>query len=541
MVKAVKHMGEAATTLLVAAAVWLVLAVIGALMTPPWQSPRYSDHLAMPTDDTAIAAADPAVGSGTPMGAYAVRESTVSIPLTASTSVSAIVREPIGAPGKRPAVLMLHGAGTSKAADTYGDIAPQLASAGIVTMVADKRLDTYSLTHRDYVAMARDYEHELDALRAMDDVDASRVGVYAESEGTWITAVMTAERPDIAFTVITSAPVYSGRQQMTAAASTYFTMMQAPQGVIDDIPKLSMLDYGITGLDYADFSALPYYERMRQPALVSYGTLDPSMSVEQGAAEIRDRAANGAGNRNVTLRYYPANHQLRLGSSAALPNMTLDPNYVRDVASWINAVAAGTDADGWRTPMLAGAQPQQMFAVQFATPRSPLTLTSMTQIAVLAAGGIGLPLLAGLIGLASRLGGGLGGRQTDGEHARARRRRRFGRGVVWRLAALGAGAAAAMLAASAGIAAIVVVVLQLHSDPALFRAGWTTVRGAGALVALLWALVIVRMLRGLGRAGHSGPPEACTSGVAAPIIAAMVLIGAAMASGVLAFWGAYAI
>ena len=49
------------------------------------------------------------------------------------------------------------------------------------------------------------------------------------------------------------------------------------------------------------------------PLLINYGVKDTAMPVEQGA-RLLIKAANQAGNTNVTLRYYDANHQLRTGS-----------------------------------------------------------------------------------------------------------------------------------------------------------------------------------------------------------------------------------
>ncbi|NMN00218.1 hypothetical protein G1C96_0796 [Bifidobacterium sp. DSM 109958] len=490
-----RRMAGAARLAAATMVIWMVLAALGALMTPPWHPERYSDHIAVETPDTTIAAADPSVGTGTPMGTYEVRESTVTIPLTDAVSVNAIVREPVGAPGERPALLMLQGAGTGRATEVYGDIAPQLASAGIVTMVPDKRLDDYTLFHRDYVSMAHDYEKELDLLRAMPGVDPKRTGVYAESEGTWISAVMTDERPDIAFSVIVSSPVYSGREQMTMAASTYFAQTGVPRAVAGDIPKFTMLDFSLVRLDYADFDALSRFGRLTQPALVVYGTLDPSMPIEQGAREIRDRAASGSGNRNVTLRYYPTNHQMRLGARVSRPNLTLDPSYVRDVASWINAAAAGTGADGWRTPMTAGAQPDQMFAVRTgAMTGGAMSPRSLTQLAALMVGGAAALALAGVPGAAWGLMRGArramtGARGTAG----TRGTRGFGRGAAARLWALGTGTLVALLAAGVYLGLLVATSLQLESNEPLFHGGWVAMRVLSVLVALLWASALLRL------------------------------------------------
>lgn len=522
-----RRMAKAARLVAVAVVVWVVLAIIGALMTPPWRLQPYDDHIALASAYTSIASSHS--GSGTPIGTYQVRESTITIPLAAGVSVNAIVREPVGAQDGRPAMIMLHGAGTDDAGEAYGDLAPALASAGIVTMVPDKRLDNYSLMHRDYVAMAHDYEQEFDALRALPSVDPSKTGVYAESEGTWISAVMTAERPDIAFSVIAGAPVYSGRQMTAMAARTYFAMADVPDEVSDDIEKLSLLDFSLVRFNYADFNAMPYLDRLTQPTLVAYGTLDPSMPLEQGAKEIRDRAANGSGNRNVTLRYYPVNHQMRLGSMLPAPGQQLDPDYARDVAAWIQGVAAGTGADDWTTPMAAGVQPDQLFAVPATNGMASgaLSIRSLTQLVVLMAGGLGLLMLAGLAGGIAAAIRWLRGRRED-RHPR----RPIGLAApLWTLS----GGAAAALAITIGYLGLVSMdAMRLTDNPALFDGGWIALRALGAALAMAWAWLLLRVWDALRTATAS---MTATTMVTATVAA----MGAAMICAALAFWGLYAV
>lgn len=96
-----------------------------------------------------------------------------------------------------------------------------MASAGIVTLVPAKRNDNYTVLHRDYPRFAREYGRSLDVLRGRIGVDPAKTGIYAESEGTWIATILTSKRQDIAFAVLTSAPVFNGREQMAMAVSAY--------------------------------------------------------------------------------------------------------------------------------------------------------------------------------------------------------------------------------------------------------------------------------------------------------------------------------
>ena len=124
-------------------------------------------------------------------------------------------------------------------------------------MVPNKRLDTYTTIHRDYVAMAADYARSIDVLRGWPGVDPDRVGVYGESEGGWIVPVMTAEHPQIAFGVLVSAPVVPPRQQAAFAADMYLRNTDVPHGVFRAIPRAVGLEFPGEMFDYADFDFAP--------------------------------------------------------------------------------------------------------------------------------------------------------------------------------------------------------------------------------------------------------------------------------------------
>ena len=96
--------------------------------------------------------------------------------------VPALLRRPVGAGRDTPGVVFLHGAGTHTI-EGFAEQAEALASAGATTLVPSKPMEDYSLTERDYTAMAADYARSVAYLRALDGVDPARVGLYAESEG----------------------------------------------------------------------------------------------------------------------------------------------------------------------------------------------------------------------------------------------------------------------------------------------------------------------------------------------------------------------
>lgn len=336
-------------------------------------------------------------------GAYQVKTTNLRIQLAPNVTINAILRSPIGAPGKRPAALFIHGAGTGKASEVYGDIASAMSSAGIVTLVPDKRLDTYSTFHRDYYAMGEDYMASFNTLRAQPEVDPALTGIYAESEGTWVAEAMAHRHHDtFAFMMLTSAPTVPGRSQMTMAASAYLSAIDSPAGLKRDIDKFIGMNLAPLGLEYADFPAKRYLDDLTMPLLVNYGTDDLSMPIEQGATNIIEGAARG-GNSNVVVRYYHANHQMRVGARTSAPGLPLDARYTHDLEDWTNAVVAGTKADDWLTPQIAGDKPNQRFAAPESV--TPGMVGSLNTVLILLFSTVLCPAIAALIGLGVRVAG----------------------------------------------------------------------------------------------------------------------------------------
>ncbi|NTW38979.1 MAG: alpha/beta hydrolase [Cellulomonadaceae bacterium] len=295
--------------------------------------------------DTSITAA-----TGTdPVGTYAVVTSVVTVALNGA-QVEAQISEPVGAQGLRPGLVFVHGAGTGRFERAFAAQAEALASAGIVTMVPNKRLDTYSTRDRDYAAMANDYLRSVDLLRGLPGVDADRVGVYGESEGAWIVPVMAADNPSVAFTVLVAAPVVPPRQQAAFAVDSYLRATGVPVEVLRAIPRFVGMEFPGGGFAYGDFDVEPFQQRMRQPALVVYGTGDAAMPTVQGALQVIDDLGT-ADNPDWTVRYYAgADHGIKV-------DHVLVPEFARDLSAWIQALPAVAHA----APRVAGAEPYQRF------------------------------------------------------------------------------------------------------------------------------------------------------------------------------------
>jgi pimeloyl-ACP methyl ester carboxylesterase len=283
-------------------------------------------------------------------------------------SVQGLVYAPRAA-GRHPAVLFVHGAGTKDRSE-FEEQAAFLARAGIVALVLDRRTTDYSAWHRDYEEMADDLLAGVDALRRRPDVDPSQVGLFAESEGTWVAPVAAVEDPGIAFLVMVSAPVVAPAQQATYATLMALEGLDVPEPVKRAVAKGVGTALSLPNLlEYATFDVLPWLERVGQPILMIYGTEDPAVPIIEGAQLVRDSAPG-----EVIVRYFAgAQHGIRIGDVTG----PFAPGYLDTLASWI------ADHEAMDLPGISGGQPQQTLSAE-AAPRPRWYATAYAHIVVLA-------------------------------------------------------------------------------------------------------------------------------------------------------------
>ncbi|GAB2472373.1 hypothetical protein GCM10027063_11490 [Promicromonospora xylanilytica] len=509
-------------TVATSAAILVALALTGAVAGPDWEPEPVTDHLVPAAASTAIGGASAAAGEP---GDYEVRESAVTIPLADGIEVGGLLREPVGTDGQddaegRPGIVFVHGAGTGKAVDAFTLAATALASAGITTLVPDKRLDNYSTRHRDYEAMALDYAYSVGYLREVPGVDPAAVGLYAESEGAWVSPVMMVDDPGLAFQVLVSAPVVPPRQQAAYAVDNYLRNTDVPAGVFRAIPRAVGMKLPGGGFEYADFDVRPWLKEQTAPILAVYGTDDASMPLEQGTRELLVSADE------VTVRFYDrANHGINVETPGGL---VLHPDFAADVAGWVLGLPATASAP----PRVAGAQPEQLYRASPVPQPQWYGDGDWLVGVVVAAGGLLVvgPLLVGGAALAGHLA-----RRRPG-HTGAR----LAPGLRAPLTGLGVGAAATTVGLVAYLAAVARLALDYEKDAVVVQGGWIGVRllGIAAVVAAALLLSRVRDLR--GRVAH--PPGAEAGGRAAAVVSTgfwCTVLGATALLVTLAYWGAY--
>lgn len=477
----------------------LLFGLVGSVAGPGW-NPQPVDVAIVPETPQTTIGGDVATDE---IGTYATSDEVVTVELD-GTDVQATVHAPVDAPGERPGVVFMHGAGTADH-EKFGAMAEALASAGVHALVPDKRLDTYSARSRDYIAMADDYARSLRTLRGRPGVDPQRLGVYAESEGAFIAPVAAVHyRELVSFVILVSAPVVTPREQAAFALDAYLRNLGAPVQLLRAVPRLLGSEVPGGGFVYADFDPSPYQRRMAQPVLVVYGTGDDSMPTVQGPSLVIGDIAQ-AGNNSYTVRYFEhASHGIRVDGHLA-------PGFRQAVARWVQGLPETAEA----SPRIAGAQPEQQFrADPVAQPR---WYASGDMIVVTLLGGAGLVVLGPLLWLGTRLV------RRPSEALPA--------GLARACGALGLGVLGVWVAFSAYLVHVAELALNYERSPMVVQGGWLGIQLlAIATTALgVWSAGRWLAVRRSGR--HTGTVATIT--LVCTHLGALVLLLAA------GYWGVF--
>jgi uncharacterized protein len=105
---------------------------------------------------------------------------------------------------RRPALVMLEGAG-NRGRQELQPAAEAFARRGVITLIFDKRKVGYSLLHRDYGLLADDAIAAVALLAARGDVDPSRLGLWAQSEGAYVAPLACRRSTAIKFAIMVGA------------------------------------------------------------------------------------------------------------------------------------------------------------------------------------------------------------------------------------------------------------------------------------------------------------------------------------------------
>ena len=237
-----------------------------------------------------------------------------------------------------------------------------LPPLGIAVLRYDRRGDDVPLEEQ-----AADTASAIAKLRARDDINAARIGLWGFSQGAWVAPLVASESHEVAFLVLVASTGVSPSEQMlygtTKHARDAGFGLDAERGIValrrtvdewrrgnvtrDSAQAAVDIASGEPWFEHAwvqrslgdgnwpnmDFDPEPVFSRVRVPVLLFYGDDDEWQPIERSMAAWR-RAAARAANDDVTIvrlagtRHAPTLHGREDGASIA-------PEYERALVAWL--------------------------------------------------------------------------------------------------------------------------------------------------------------------------------------------------------------
>lgn len=428
-------------------------------------------------------------GMANTVGRYKIRERHTSLTVTRPSTgekqkLDVLIREPIGYRGKAPGILFLHGIGTYDT-QAFADIAVPYASAGYVTMVADKPVwSTLNINH-DYPAEARADDACLKLLRAQPTVDSSRVGVYATSESGYVVPYLLHDDRHIAFQIYLSPMLFSPRKALAFFISEDVSIVGANAGYQGFIRRAVSTNLGLVGLHNFDIDPIDD-SSFAIPTFLALGSKDVMTAHIDGAARVM-KLAQQAGNTNFVIRDYPlANHVMRIGDEEE-GNTRYADHMVDDVITWSNGIVRGQRQTAEH---VAGSDLYQALSL----PSNAHEKTGQTIYMIVLHVALVLSLLASLIFSIIMLGRWIGRRLRHQPKERLFHNG-FGR-TLWIMSAV---TIMAFLMFCDGLADVVLRVISLcygaaPQEPGFISWSWYVIVLGCILVIWTWAGIFTRML-----------------------------------------------
>jgi uncharacterized protein len=255
---------------------------------------------------------------------------------------------------RRPALVMLEGAG-NRGRQELRPAADVLARHGVITLIYDKRKVGYSLLQRDYGLLAADAVAAVALLATQRDVDPSRLGLWAQSEGAYVAPLACNRSSAIKFVITVGAIGVTPAVQTSWGYDQFLRHAGVGAGLPHTLEITALRTIISAGLfPEANFDPVPAWEQLRQPVLAEWGELDRVALPRESSTAIEEALSRG-GNTRYTMRFISGvRHNLNLTADGGFDRITsLPADYGTYERQWIDDLAR-TEPSRLGTPPTTG-------------------------------------------------------------------------------------------------------------------------------------------------------------------------------------------
>jgi uncharacterized protein len=258
---------------------------------------------------------------------------------------------------RRPALVMLEGAG-NRGRQELQPAAEAFARRGVTTLVYDKRKVGYSLLRRDYALLADDAAAAVALLATRRDVDPSRLGLWAQSEGAYVAPLACARSSAVKFVITVGAVGVTPAVQTAWGYDQFLYHAGVAGGLLHALEITALRTMISAGLfPEANFDPVPAWQQVRQPVLAEWGEFDQVALPLESSTAIEEALRRG-GNTRYTMRFISGvRHNLHLTADSGFDRTTSLPvDYGAYERHWIDDLAR-TEPSRLGTPPITETPP----------------------------------------------------------------------------------------------------------------------------------------------------------------------------------------
>ena len=263
-------------------------------------------------------------------------------------------------PGPHPALIALHpAADRSREQYLFRHLAAVLPPRGIAVLRYDRRGDDVPLEEQ-----AADTRSAIAKLRAREDINAARIGLWGFSQGAWVAPLVAAESREVAFLVLVASTGVSPAEQMVYGTTKHAreagfgldtersivalrrtvdewrrgnVTRDTAQAAVDAASREPWFEHawvqGVLGdrnWPNMDFDPEPVFSRVHVPVLLFYGDDDEWQPTDDSIAAWRRARPTG----DVTVvRLAGSGHHPTIGPDQDVASVS--PVYTRCLLRWL--------------------------------------------------------------------------------------------------------------------------------------------------------------------------------------------------------------